>query len=54
MCAAISLGCGIEHFELYDQAVNEDIFMEFLEVLAKQNRRKKLVIFMDNLAAHKT
>ena len=54
MCAAISLGCGIEYFELYDQALNEELFMDYLRTLASKNKRRKLVIFMDNLQVHKT
>ena len=54
VCAAISEGCGIEYFEMYDQALDESLFMEYLKKLASKNKRKKLVIFMDNLQAHKT
>ena len=48
------MGCGIEHFDMYDQAVNEELFVEFIKTLASKNKRKKLVIFMDNLQVHKT
>ena len=48
------MGCGIEYFEMYDQALNEELFMEFLKTLASKNKRQKLVIFMDNLQVHKT
>lgn len=54
VCATISLGCGIEYFELYDQALNEELFVEYLRTLASKNKRKKLVVFMDNLTVHKT
>ena len=54
VCAAISEGCGVEHIELYDQALNEESFKEYLKVLASKNKRKKLVVFMDNLSVHKT
>ena len=54
VCAAISEGCGVEHIELYDKALNEESFKEYLKVLASKNKRKKLVVFMDNLSVHKT
>ena len=54
VCAAISEGCGVEHIELYDQALNEESFKEYLNVLASKNKRRKLVVFMDNLSVHKT
>ena len=34
VCAAISEGCGVEHIELYDRAVDEERFKEFLIALA--------------------
>ena len=54
VCAAISEGCGVEHIELFDQALNEESFKEYLKVLASKNKRRKLVVFMDNLSVHKT
>ena len=36
VCAAISEGCGVEHIELYDQALNEESFKEYLKVLASK------------------
>ena len=39
VCATITLGCGIEYFEMYDQALNEELFMEFLKTLASKNKR---------------
>ena len=54
VCAAISEGCGVEYIELYDQALNVSSFREYLNVLASRNKRKKLVVFMDNLSVHKT
>lgn len=53
MLTSISQGCGFEHTELYDKAVDTDLFKEYLRVLARKNKRKKVVIFMDNLAVHK-
>ena len=52
--AAISEGFGFESFSLYDQAVDQDFFILFLERLAEINKGKSLAIVMDNLAAHKT
>ena len=34
VCAAISERCGVEHIELYDRAVDEERFKEFLIALA--------------------
>ena len=52
--AAISEGYGFECFTLYDEAVNQDHFIAFLNRLAEVNPGRKLAIVMDNLAAHKT
>ena len=52
--AAISEGCGFECFTLYDEAVNQEHFIAFLERLAEINNGRRLAIVMDNLAAHKT
>ena len=52
--AAISEGCGFECFTLYDEAVNQEYFIAFIERLAEINKGKRLAIVMDNLAAHKT
>lgn len=52
--AAISKDFGFEHVQLYDEAVNEEKFMLYLRKLAEMNKRKQLVIVMDNLPVHKT
>ena len=52
--AAISEGYGFECFTLYDEAVNQDHFIAFLNRLVEINPGRKLAIVMDNLAAHKT
>ena len=52
--AAISEGTGFEMFWLYDEAVNQDKFIVFLEKLVEINSGRSLAIVMDNLAAHKT
>ena len=52
--AVISEGCGVEYIELYDKAVDEEMFLEFLPKLAKMNKGKKIAIVMDNLRVHKT
>ena len=49
----ISKNCGFEHTEVYDKAVDVEMFKSYLKVLAAKNKRKRLVIFMDNLAVHK-
>ena len=53
VCASISEGCGFECFTLYDEAVNQEHFIAFIERLAEINKGKRLAIVMDNLAAHK-
>lgn len=52
--AAISEGCGFECLSTYNEAVNESRFIEFLEKLQGLNKKKRLAVVMDNLAAHKT
>ena len=52
--AAVSEGCGFEFFTLYDEAVNQEHFIAFLERLSEINTGKSLAVVMDNLAAHKT
>ena len=52
VCAAISEGFGFELFTLYDDAVNHELFIKFLEKLVEINPGKRLAVFMDNLSAH--
>ena len=52
--AAISEGCGFEYIEHHPCAVTEDIFSAFLYKLHAINKKKKIVVVMDNLGAHKT
>ena len=52
--AAVSEGSGFELFWLYDEAVNQDKFIAFLDKLAEINSGRSLAIVMDNLAAHRT
>ena len=51
---AISEDSGVEHFEIYDKAVNQDRFMHFLDQLYIINKHNKIAVFMDNLSSHKT
>ena len=50
---AISEGSGFEHTELYDKAVDHELFIEYLKVFRQKNKRRRLVLFMDNLQVHK-
>ena len=50
--AAISEGFGFELFTLYDEAVNHELFIAFLEKLVEINPGKRLAVVMDNLSAH--
>ena len=50
---AISEGTGFEHTELYDKAVDHELFIEYLKVLRSKNKGKSIVVFMDNLQVHK-
>ena len=52
MCAAISEGFGFELFTLYDEAVNHELFIAFLEKLVEINPGRRLAVVMDNLSAH--
>ena len=52
VCAAISEGFGFELFSLYDEAVNHELFIAFLEKLVEINPDRQLAIVMDNLSAH--
>ena len=53
MLTAISEGSGFEHTELYDKAVDHELFIEYLKVLRSKNKGKSIVVFMDNLQVHK-
>ena len=52
-CAAISEGCGIEYLQLYDHALDKPNFKEYLRALVEKNKRKRLVVYMDNLKVHR-
>ena len=52
VCAAISEGYGFELFTLYDEAVNHELFIAFIEKLVEINPGRRLAIVMDNLSAH--
>ena len=52
VCAAISEGFGFELFTLYDEAVNHELFIAFLEKLVEINPGRRLAVVMDNLSAH--
>ena len=52
VCAAISEGFGFELFTLYDEAVNHELFIAFIEKLVEINPGRRLALVMDNLSAH--
>ena len=47
-----SEGFGFELFTLYDEAVNHELFIAFIEKLVEINPGRRLALVMDNLSAH--
>jgi len=52
--ASISEERGLEHVQTYNCAVNTQIFIEYLRHLSILMKGVPFVIFMDNLAVHKS
>ena len=50
----MSSDCGIERFDIHDQAITAAEFIRHLEQLRKKNGDIELAIFMDQLGVHKT
>ena len=52
LLCGISKEKGLEHYQIYDNSVNVDKFMEYLQELRTANPEDKITLFMDNLSAH--
>ena len=52
LLAGISKENGVEHYQVFEQSVNVDKFIEYLDGLRAANPDEKIAIFMDNLSAH--
>ena len=52
LLCGISKEKGLEHYQIYDNSVNVDKFMEYLQELRTANPEDKIALFMDNLSAH--
>ena len=51
---AISKEHGLEYCKIFDNSVNYQKFMEYLDDLYVENKHESIAIFADNLSAHKT
>ena len=54
MIVTVSADCGLERYDIYDQAITATEFIKHLEKLRKINGDTRLAIFMDQLGVHKT
>ena len=45
---------GMDCIMIFDEAVKKDTFILFLKELRRRNGNKRLHLFVDNLAVHKT
>ena len=52
LLCGISKEKGLEFHRIFEQSVNVDKFVEYLEGLRSANPQEKICIFMDNLSAH--
>ena len=52
LLAAISRKNGLEHCQIFQDSVDTDKFLEYLDNLRSANPEAKIAIFMDNLSAH--
>ena len=51
---AISEENGLEHCGLYQKAVDQEKFSDYLDELSIENKHEKIAILMDNYIVHKT
>lgn len=51
MISAVS-NKGLMHFALYDQAINSELFIEFLDSLLAEYAGEKIIVIVDNLKVH--
>ena len=54
VCAVVSARKGLEHWELYETALNQELFLGFLRNLKSKTKRRKVALYMDNLNVHQT
>ena len=50
----MSYDCGLERFDIDDQAITATEFIRHLEQLRKRNGDSGLAIYMDQVGVHKT
>ena len=53
MIVTISRESGLEHYDIYDEAITQVEFADHLKTLRKKNGNVKLALFMDQLNVHK-
>ena len=54
MVAAVSADIGFEYYELFHNAVDRNLFMQFVEGLREDQGDEKIALFLDNLRVHHT
>ena len=52
LLCGISKEKGTEHFRIFENSVNVDKFIEYLDGLKAAEPDAKIALFMDNLSAH--
>ena len=52
LLCGISKDKGLEHWQIFEQSVNVDKFLEYLTNLRAANGTDKICLFMDNLSSH--
>ena len=52
LLCGISKEKGVEHFQIFENSVNVDKFIEYLDGLQASGPGQKIALFMDNLSAH--
>ena len=52
LLCGISKEKGVEHFRIFENSVNVDKFIEYLDGLRASEPEAKIALFMDNLSAH--
>ena len=50
----MSSDCGLERFDIHDQAITATEFLRHLEQLRKRNGDTGRAIYMDQMGVHKT
>ena len=52
LLCGISKEKGIEHFRIFEQSINVEKFIEYVEGVRAANGEEKICLFMDNLSSH--